>query len=62
LHVPEEKPEDLDGDSEIKIEPAELEMDEIFGEMEDVDEQPKKKKVKIIVIDDEKPKKKKTKL
>lgn len=48
-----------EADGEVKIEPAETEMDEIFGEMEEIGEQPKKK-VKITVIDMEPKKKKKS--
>jgi hypothetical protein len=50
-----------EGDDEIKVEPAETEMDEIFGEMEEIGEQPKKR-VKITVIDMEPKKKKKSTL
>jgi hypothetical protein len=48
-------------DGEIKVEPAETEMDEIFGEMEEIEEQPKKR-VKITVIDVEPKKKRKSRI
>lgn len=51
-----------EAEGEIKIEPAEAEMDEIFGEMEEIEEQPKKKKVKITVIDVEPKKKRKSRI